>query len=136
MAMRRHCLLSFVLLSTLGACGAPSNNTSTAQVSGTRQAPPVTANTSEQADQGTLEAAANELFLLIETGEPQQLVSWFSEEGVVLGIHSPRVSIADLRRELEERTGIFCVFFDTECARREDVAVRGAAGAPPLANLY
>jgi hypothetical protein len=65
-------------------------------------------------------------------GDPKDLVLHFSQKGVTFGIHSSPIPIVALRQEIERKRGIYCVFFDTDCFRREDAAARARDGAAPL----
>jgi len=88
----------------------------------------------EEEARRSLENTANDILLLIEEGQPQQLLSYLSERGVIFGPDEPPTSLAIIRADLEQKRGVYCAFFDTQCVQTEDVAARAKARAHCLAS--
>ena len=78
-----------------------------------------------------LEESANKLLTIIQRGDPKQLLLFCSRKGVVFGVDEPAIRLSVIRKQIEAREGIYCTFFDTDCARRKDAEDRAKAGAPP-----
>jgi len=60
-----------------------------------------------------------------------------SREGVVFGLEPPAITSREIRKQFGQKTGVYCLLFDTRCFRTEDTAEREKAAAPIRAEpLY
>lgn len=79
-------------------------------------------------------AQAVEQFLaLLESGEPEKFPDLCSEDGVVFGLDPPAIPLKKIREEIENRTGIYCLLFDTACLRKQ--AAGQKSGKPDSGRL-
>jgi hypothetical protein len=82
-----------------------------------------------------LQDAAQKFLAVIERGEPLDLVNFWSDSGVVLGVDSEDkpVSKAVVREQIRKKRELYCSFFDSECltklrneSRRKANGITGA----------
>jgi hypothetical protein len=67
----------------------------------------------------TLREAATEFLVMVEKGDPKQLVPFSSEQGLVSGhVSEPAIPLASIEEAIAEKRGIFCAFFDSTCIPR------------------
>jgi hypothetical protein len=81
--------------------------------------------------QTAVEKMANDFISLIEMGNPSRFTAYCSSHGVVFGVDPPPISVSRIQQDIDERRGIYCGLFNTECLRKEDAQDRARAGAPP-----
>lgn len=79
--------------------------------------------------QDELKNAAKEFVRLIESRDTAALTDQFSEQGTTFigTAYSPakvHLSREEIRRDLESKTGVYCLFFDSKCFQEEDVRER------------
>jgi hypothetical protein len=71
----------------------------------------------------------------IKSGDPDKLMPYLSPRGVVLGVDDPRVSLAAIRKEMSDKTGIYCLLFDSGCLVTEAKKGRYKAKKPSLDDI-
>ena len=76
-----------------------------------------------------LDRASSAAVDAIRSGKPEKLLPLLAEKGVFLGVDGPLVSLTAIRKEMTNKTGIYCVIFDSTCLRREVNESRKKAGA-------
>ncbi len=80
--------------------------------------------------------AAEQFLALLESGDPERFPEACSEDGVVFGLAPPAIPRKEIREEIEKRTGVYCVLFDTGCLRTEAASHRvPKAELPALQSL-
>ena len=78
-----------------------------------------------------LERSASAALEAIRSGKPERLMPLLAAKGVVLGVDGPLVRLSAIHKEMSNRTGIYCVIYDSSCLRKEVSESRKKAGAPP-----
>ncbi len=78
-----------------------------------------------------LSQAADEAIASIKAGRPDELLLLFSDSGVKMGIDGPLMSLNAIRQEMSNRTGIYCLIFNSQCLLREENASREKAHKSP-----
>ena len=76
-----------------------------------------------------LDRAASTAVEAIKQGHSEHLIPLLSANGVVLGVDGPLVRLAQIRKEMSAKTGLYCVIYDTSCLIKEVNASRKKAGA-------
>ena len=89
------------------------------------------AQTEEAALRASLGTAGDELIRILEKGRSEDLLRHISPRGLTVGIDALPTDLAVLRKQFAERRLSYCLFFDTDCYRKESAAARKRAGAPP-----
>ena len=84
-----------------------------------------------------LKKGAEKFVALIETRNPSALLDLFSEQGTsftsgTYALPKAEYSLAEIRRDFEAKTGVYCVFFDTACLREADSKERASQKARPI----
>jgi hypothetical protein len=84
-----------------------------------------------------LKKGAEKFVALIESKNPSALLDLFSEQGTsfISGTYAlPKAdySPAEIRKDFETKTGVYCVFFDTACLREADSKERSRQAARPI----
>lgn len=90
--------------------------------------------TSESKLRADLQQTVGKLLATLERGQPQDLLPLCSRFGVVFGVDVPAVPPATIRKEIEQKVGVYCGLFESECLRRENASARAKAGAPPISE--
>jgi len=86
-----------------------------------------------------LQDAAQRLLNLIESGSPMDLLNFWSESGVTLGVdfEDHPISKSAAREQLKEKSGLYCSFFDSECLTNlVNESRRKAHRATPATRAY
>jgi len=84
-----------------------------------------------------LKKGAEKFIALVESKNAAALLELFSEQGTVFmsGTYAlPKVdySPTEIRKDFENKTGVWCVFFDTTCLREADSKERNRQNRRPL----
>jgi len=84
-----------------------------------------------------LKKGAEKFVALIESKNPSALLELFSEQGTsfISGTYAlPKAEYlpAEIRKDFETKTGVYCIFFDTACLRETDSKERVRQGARPI----
>jgi hypothetical protein len=84
-----------------------------------------------------LKKGAEKLVELIESKNPPALLDLFSEQGTsfisgTYALPKAEYSPAEIRKDFETKTGVYCVFFDTACLREADSKERARQRARPI----
>jgi hypothetical protein len=84
-----------------------------------------------------LRGGAEEFIRLIEARDQTALLSLISEQGtsfVGTAYVPSKASLTpgEIRKDFEGKTGVYCLFFDTECFRHEDLQERIRQNGRPL----
>ena len=80
-----------------------------------------------------LEDSAQKFLAVIEKGQPLELVNFWSESGVALGVdfENHPVSRGALREQVRKKGTLYCAFFDTGCLSKfHNEALRKAKRSP------
>lgn len=96
-----------------------------------------TVETRAAANDEELKKGAEKFVALIESKNPSALLDLFSEQGTsfisgTYALPKAEYSPADIRKDFETKTGVYCVFFDTACLREADSKERVHQGARPI----
>jgi hypothetical protein len=84
-----------------------------------------------------LKKGAEKFVALIESKSPSALLDLFSEQGTsfisgTYALPKAEYSPAEIRKDFETKTGVYCVFFDTACLREADSKERARQRARPI----
>lgn len=79
--------------------------------------------------------AAEQFLALLESGDPEKFPDLCSEDGVVFGLDPPAVPLKQIRKEIENRTGVYCVLFDTACLRQQAAEQKSGKSAAGLLSV-
>jgi len=84
-----------------------------------------------------LKKGAEKFVAVVESKNIAALLDLFSEQGTVFMSATyalPKVdySPAEIRKDFENKSGVYCVFFDTKCLREADSAERARQKARPI----
>lgn len=84
-----------------------------------------------------LKRGAEKLITVVESKNTAALLDLFSEQGTVFMSNTyalPKVdySPAEIRKDFENKKGVWCVFFDTACLREADSKDRARQKARPI----
>ncbi len=66
----------------------------------------------------SLEAASNAFLVALRSRDAEALLGQFSRKGVVFGVDSDRISWAVVKKRMQKNGELYCLFFSTECLRR------------------
>ena len=77
---------------------------------------------SEQKLKEELVATATELLAILDDGDPKDLIQLVSREGVVLDVDADPTPLSEIRKDIEQKGYIYCLFFDTKCLQKKDAA--------------
>jgi hypothetical protein len=67
----------------------------------------------------SLEAAVEQFVEALKNHDEQALTVQFSKDGVAFGIDSDPMPLQAIRKSMKKNEKLFCLFFDTQCLRRD-----------------
>jgi hypothetical protein len=57
---------------------------------------------------------------ILEKGQPEDFFGIASKDGVVFGIDSDPIPLLQIRAQIHQKKGVYCLLFDTDCLRNEE----------------
>ncbi len=69
--------------------------------------------------QTQIEATTRALLEALKSGAPEKVVPFLSPRGVVVDMDGERATLAEIRKQVAGKTGLYCRWFDTACLKRE-----------------
>lgn len=71
-----------------------------------------------------LDETANKVSSVIRGGAPLDLLAYWSDAGVGFEPDATPLSSEQFRKQIEQKTGYYCILFDSDCLRKEDREAR------------
>lgn len=66
-----------------------------------------------------LKETGGKLVQVLRVGKAEDFLDFCSKNGVIFGIDQPEIAVREMRRQIRQKRGVYCLLFDTNCLQKE-----------------